>query len=262
MLRSFNCLESGFKDSGAGAGRRSGFTLAEISIVMIIIGLLISGVLISRDMIQTAELRTIISERSSFIGAYKEFVDKYQAIPGDMNNATSIWSGVSNGGGNGMIGSWTNAAVGSQSEWFGAWQHLANAGLIDGQYSGTAGGGGASDAVIGTNVPASKSGKGGWTLLWMVSNTDNNFSYATSPISSHVLVYGAATASYFTDTAIISPISAKDIDIKTDDGMPFRGSTRVKRNTATTCAVSNAVTSDYLLTSETQACQLMFLMGM
>lgn len=57
-------------------------------------------------------------------------------------------------------------AAGQASEEFMAWQHLANAGLIEGSYSGVSGTGSDIHTIIGTNVPRAKLSNGGWSFIW------------------------------------------------------------------------------------------------
>jgi prepilin-type N-terminal cleavage/methylation domain-containing protein len=70
---------------------RNGFTLIELSIVLVIIGLVVSGILFGRDLIHTAELRAQISDIEKFQTAAHVFRDKYKAYPGDIDNATDFW---------------------------------------------------------------------------------------------------------------------------------------------------------------------------
>lgn len=259
---------------------RHGFTLVEMSIVLVIIGLLAASLVVGRSMIENAETRALTTEMNIYHTAFKEFVDKYQAIPGDMNNAESYWfsddscpstatnttpkTPTCNGDGNGTIGDWTNGATtgNSEYEWFRAWQQLANAGFIEGKFTGVKGAT-STEALIGINVPASKTGKGGWMLLFMASDgTAADVNFFNSAVASHALIYGAATPGSLVDTPILTAVQMKAIDEKIDDGMVFTGNIRAKKDSATSCSVSALTTSDYLLTSTTQDCTLLFLLGM
>ena len=64
-----------------------GFTLIEIAIVMIVIGLVIGGVLVGRDLITSAEIRRLIKQPEQFDTAIMAFRLKYNCLPGDCKNA-------------------------------------------------------------------------------------------------------------------------------------------------------------------------------
>lgn len=79
-----------------------GFTLVELSIVLVIIGLLIGGILVGRDLIKTAELRAYVSQLEKYSTAVNAFKLKYNCLPGDCASANSYGLG-SNGNGNSII---------------------------------------------------------------------------------------------------------------------------------------------------------------
>lgn len=126
--------------------KRYAFSLVELSIVLVILGLLVGGILGGKSLIKASELRTITVQRDQLATAFRSFRDKYFMLPGDMNNAEQFWGTQSavdatckstastdtktcNGNGDGIIT--TTGAVRSD-EPFRAWQQLANAGLIEG----------------------------------------------------------------------------------------------------------------------------------
>ena len=74
--------------------RQQGFTLIEIAIVLVIIGLLLGGVLKGQELITSARVRNIISQQDGVKAAYFGFLDRFRAIPGDYNLATTNISGV------------------------------------------------------------------------------------------------------------------------------------------------------------------------
>ena len=124
-----------------------GFSLVELSIVLVILGLLTGGILAGQNMIRAAELRSVITEFQTYQTSQRTFQGKYLALPGDMTNATDFWGSAGgagfigdgceaasgtgtqtcNGNGNGAIN--TPASASEYGERFTYWQHLANAGL-------------------------------------------------------------------------------------------------------------------------------------
>lgn len=69
------------------ARRQGGFTLVEIAIVLMIIGLLIGGILRGQELIQSARVRNIIDQKSAIQTAYIGFLDRYRMLPGDLTAA-------------------------------------------------------------------------------------------------------------------------------------------------------------------------------
>lgn len=106
---------------------RNGFTLVELSVVLVIIGLILGAVLLGRDLIKAAEIRAAISELSAIQTAIVMFEDKYKAIPGDMKDATAYWPGVTtNGDGDWFFGS---SDIAQDQEGGYLWHHLGLSGL-------------------------------------------------------------------------------------------------------------------------------------
>lgn len=106
---------------------KKGFSLIELSIVMIIIGLLIGAVTASRHIINLAEINSVVKDINKYRTAIYNFKLVYQQLPGDFNNASSYFSGVSNGNNNGEI-RW--GSIGSDDESSDAWIHLQKANII------------------------------------------------------------------------------------------------------------------------------------
>src|SRR5438105_9015783 len=75
--------------------KQHGFTLVEIAIVLVIIGLLLGGIRKCKEMITQAKIKNSIADFSGVSAAYHGYQDRYRAIPGDDPNAASRWSGAS-----------------------------------------------------------------------------------------------------------------------------------------------------------------------
>jgi prepilin-type N-terminal cleavage/methylation domain-containing protein len=112
--------------------RQAGFTLIEIAIVLVIIGLLLGGVLKGQELITSARVRNLVSTQDGVKAAYFGFLDRYRALPGDYSQATNnipgcVTATCPNGNGNGQIE--------SGNESIAAWSHLSKGGFITGSYN-------------------------------------------------------------------------------------------------------------------------------
>ena len=121
--------------------RASGFTLIEIAIVLVIIGLLLGGVLKGQELITGARVRNLISQQDGVKAAFFGFQDRYRALPGDYASAdTNINCSPAcvNGNGNGRIESPATTPAGLYED-LQAWSHLTGAGFLNGSYSASSG---------------------------------------------------------------------------------------------------------------------------
>ncbi|MFZ4541461.1 MAG: type II secretion system protein [Rickettsiales bacterium] len=252
---------------------KAGFSLVELSIVLVILGLLVGGILSGQSLIRAAELRSVATEFSRYTAAVHSFKDKYFAIPGDLANAQSFWGAAGtcpgtnaspstsaatcNGDGDGTIGM---AITGNANEEFRFWQHLANAGLIEGTFTGVSNSASWNTevAVIGSNVPVSKLANGGWSAVYVGTKAISDMGYFDGNYG-NILFFGRASAT-LTANGIMKPEEAWNIDTKVDDSKPATGRVTSQENQGTVCsdlAASNAVSlaaSVYNLSNTTNAC--------
>ena len=116
--------------------KQTGFTLIEIAIVLVIIGLLLGGVLKGQELITSARVRNIITQQDGIKAAFYGFQDRYRAMPGDYAQAMANITGAGgNGNGNGQI-ELAGAVVSSSKpeEHILVWDHLSHAGFLTGSF--------------------------------------------------------------------------------------------------------------------------------
>ncbi len=218
----------------------NGFTLVEISVVLVIIGFIIGGVLVGKNMIRSSQILAITADLQKFKTAVSMFQKKYNALPGDMYNAQNYWGSAGscssdqttlatcNGDGDGKIESNTaSGAVGNENFLF--WKHLANAELIKGNYVGRTDGSNTYSATD-RNSPQTKLKNS----LWYTENfgtipPSSDWSGAAfNGIYAHTLELGAYSANTRPGSGIITASEAAALDTKIDDGKPGTGNMLVK----------------------------------
>lgn len=194
--------------------KTEGFTLVELSIVIIIIGFLIASISAGQSLIKQSKLNAVINEVTHFRTDITTFLVRYGNLPGDIPDATAYWSGgiTTDGNGDGYIiynGLTTN-------EGLRAWQHLNLSGIMPGNFTGLTNIP-VHEADI-TNSPSSIYSTG----LYSIMNTGFlGANWSSAP--RNVIWLGAHRNGSFPYTPLVIPGDAQNIDIKMDDGLPRSG---------------------------------------
>lgn len=215
-------------------GRRRGFTLIELSIVLVIIGLIVGGILVGQDMIHAAAIRAQVSQIEKYDSAVNTFKTKYHWLPGDLPAQDASGFGLEprdgtygRGDGNGILQDDPGYPTDSyqQGELLGFWNDLANASLIgdpiyinNSTYVDSCPQAGVypTPAEAAKCFPICKLG-GAKCLVQIFTSSSTLVTYYFLEWPSGSLQFSAWP------TAVITPTEAFSIDTKIDDGGPFTG---------------------------------------
>lgn len=230
---------------------KSGFTLIELAIVLVIVGLLSGGILTAQTLIRASEMRAVQSEFQRYTTAVNAFRERYFGLPGDLPNATRFWkrqynstacpspsgavlddNGTCDGNGDGNI--LAASAAGESGEFAQFWRQLALAGLVEGMYTGRAGPGGIWHGVREVNIPASKLGNAAWSEVFWATQ-DGNASLFNGAYG-NTLLLGGQDVAIEPIQRVLRPEEAWNLDAKIDDGMPAVGKVVVRNRIA--CAIA------------------------
>jgi prepilin-type N-terminal cleavage/methylation domain-containing protein len=255
------------------SSKKSAFSLIELSIVLIIIGLLIAGITGGASLIKSSELRSVMGEARGYAVAVNAFYTQFNALPGDYATAVGSVSGVTTpasglavGDGDTKIefcttGCVTGATTATGSEGAIAWQHLKFAGAID--TAPTFAGGATVSQVVGTNFPSSKIRASGWGFDYRTRTDDG-----TNPANQNVVVLTGTTSTTAAtvdtntlvngtpvSTGVILPTDALAIDSKIDDGIPTTGKIR---GVQSACYSGTGTAGVYTVATASKVCALSY----
>lgn len=203
--------------------RQAGFTLVEIAIVLVIIGLLLGGVLKGQEMIENAKVKNVISDMRGVTAANNSYVDRFRRLPGDDGpNVAALtprggsWANISRAGNNNGVLQITPAQIfNGAGESAAFWQHLRASGFIAGNPA---------------DVGAAAIPRNAFNGLMGVGN--NTTAITGMPLGLSICL------------GQIPGKAARQIDTQIDDGNPLTGSVRSTIGVAganTTPAAGSAV---------------------
>jgi prepilin-type N-terminal cleavage/methylation domain-containing protein len=216
-----------------------GFTLIEISIVLVIIGLVVGGVLVGQDLIRAAAVRAQIAQIDRYQAAVNTFRGKYNAIPGDMNPAIAAQFGFTSRSGNSGQGDGDSLVQGGYGVDYGEaamfWVDLSAAQLIDGGFisgSFTSCPSSVSSTALGQYLPVAKLGGGNYVYVWSGGYGWMGMTEAASFYGLEVIASTDSSCRIGNAPPSIFGISADEsyaMDKKADDGFPQSGKIQAVR---------------------------------
>jgi prepilin-type N-terminal cleavage/methylation domain-containing protein len=216
-----------------------GFTLAEMSIVLVIIGLILGAIVVGQEMIAAAGIRAAVSQVNKYQAAVSAFTAKYQALPGDMpakiaNKYGFVARGTheGQGDGNGVLECWNGSAASGICQGDGEtstfWIDLSQAGMIEGGFINANGetspiGAGAYNiphssplVKISDVLPPSAIGNGNYVYVYSA----NGVNYIGI---SYIVGIQTADLQEILSTPGMTVSQAFNLDTKIDDGLPQSG---------------------------------------
>lgn len=253
------------KNSPVAHSSEGGFTLVELSIVLVIIGLIVGGVLMGQDLIRAAETRATIAQLEKYNTAINTFKLKYGILAGDAKYPGDTSTLITTADNNGILSPTPGVpaaaptSIAGEIVWF--WEELSRAGFIDGKYSGLSTATILSASASTTNLanfPSTKSNRGGIIAYGMPDGI--NYYHIGLDNNSGTTIKTANN---------LRPEEAFNIDKKVDDSNPYAGAVRAKGGTVletipsttagtgcVTAVESATTTATYNLSNAGAACQL------
>lgn len=185
--------------------RQSGFTLVEIAIVLVIIGLLLGGILKGQELINSARVRNLADTTSGIQAAYYGFIDRYRRVPGDWDGTSAQQAigqtMVSPGGNNnGRLDHDNNA----YTEPVALWEQLSKAGFIQGSFVGSA------NAAAEPDTTNNLAPQNAFNQIISIGRTQDY--QGTAPVRLNVVVGRGVPVNIM-----------RELDVKMDDGVPNTG---------------------------------------
>jgi len=234
--------------------KQSGFTLVEIAIVLVIIGLLLGGILKGQELINSARVRNLADQNTGIQAAYYGFIDRYRQVPGDYPQAAATTAiGVAvilpitigpAAGGNGRVDNTLEEAAA-------VWEQLAKANFIGGGFTPA------------TAIPANET-------AYQLNAPINAFNGPLT-LTRNTDVAGANPQRLTLHLGLNIPVKiARELDLKVDDGQPTTGVLRLSAVVAGPFPNLHAVAAAgactiagppivYNIAGDTQNCGLAFL---
>ncbi|MES2729834.1 MAG: prepilin-type N-terminal cleavage/methylation domain-containing protein [Pseudomonadota bacterium] len=239
---------------------QKGFTLVELAIALVIIGLLLAGILKGRELITSAQLNMTASQTKSLTAALITFHDMQRGMPGDLTAPTTRLTNCANqcavaGNGDGRIGNAAEVALARSlspaPESLVAWAQMSTMNLISGTLPEV------TALEFGNSDPAAAIG-GGYVISYLGTPVfPLPYITATQPRDGHYLALVSRADGIQVTTTTMTPPVAERLDRKIDDGKPNTGgmvAIGIALAGSQQCATSTAASGLYASTVSNENC--------
>ncbi|MDX2223257.1 MAG: prepilin-type N-terminal cleavage/methylation domain-containing protein [Rhodospirillaceae bacterium] len=225
------------------SGGQKGFTLIEMSIVLVIIGLIIGGILKGQEVIANARAKATINQMNAQRSAVNTYFDRYRALPGDdAQGALRVDARLVAGNGNGVVGAnagateaLMTAAAGNTLENYQYFKALLAANLLNGGEITPVGTITGTTFGVNSSLPTSPIGGAGVTVMYGGHNGDGT---ANTLRTAHWYRLHKDPANA---AAALSPRELAAIDNASDDGRPGSGGVRGSAGAACYVVAADAI---------------------